>query len=115
MEIPLTEILTSLKSPACPVCRYHFGPASCFDDDEYEKLGAMYDEAVSTLTAALGSQFDPIPSFPGECVERAACWQRGNEVVYAILTFADNTRYRSLILGVARRGTVVTGCWGSDT
>jgi hypothetical protein len=101
------EVLDRLRSPACGACRYEFGPASCFDDEGYGRLGALYAEAVAGLTATDGPSLEPTPTFPGVDVEQAACWRRGGGVLYALLSRGDNTRLRSLTLGLARRGTVV--------
>ena len=113
MTAPLDDVLARLSEPGCGVCRYEFGPVSCFDDEPYERLGAMFAEAVAALTASDGPPLAPTPSFPGVDVERAACWRRGAGVVYALLSWGDNTRYRHFAVGFARRGTVVAGCWGT--
>lgn len=110
-ETTLHAVLTRLSSPACAVGRHQIGTASCFDEAEYDQLGAWFDEAVAKLTGVYGSPIQPQPSFPGEHVDRAVCWRDGDRVVYALLSWSDNTRYRTLTLGVAARGTVVAGCW----
>lgn len=104
-------VLIKLSSPACGVCRHQIATASCFDESEYDQLGAWYDEAVDSLTAVHGSPMRPQPAFPGEHIDRASCWRDGDRVLYALLSWTDNTRYRTLTLGVAARGTVVVGCW----
>jgi hypothetical protein len=105
------QVLNQLLSPACGVCRHHIATASCFDEIGYDQLGAWFDEAVVALNGVYGMPIQPQPSFPGEDVERAACWRVRDRVVYALLSWGDNTRNRTLTLGIAARGTVVSGCW----
>lgn len=104
-------VLAKLLSPACAVGRHRIATASCFDEAEYHQLGAWFDEAVAALTAVYGPSITPQPAFPGEEVECAACWRDTDRVLYTLLSWGDNTRYRTLTLGVAARGTVVAGCW----
>lgn len=111
MKVLFPEALDRLRSPGCGVGAYDFGPASCFDEEAYERLGVMFDEAVAAFTACEGTPLQPTPTFPDKHVERAACWRRGDRMLYAVLSWEDNTRYRLLTLGLARRGTVVAGCW----
>lgn len=114
MTVDFEEALARLSAPECGVCRYEFGPAPCDDDVAYERLGAMFEEAVATFTGHDGPPLVPTPSFSGIDAERAACWRRDRGVVYVLLSWSDNTRYRHLSIGFARRGTVVAGCWGHD-
>ena len=106
------SVLDKLLSPACAVGRHRIGTASCFDETECGQLGAWFDEAATSLTISYGPPIQPQPAFPGEDVDRAACWRDGDRVLYALLSWDDNTRYRTLTLGIAARGTVVAGCWG---
>jgi len=114
MSVAFDEALARLGEHGCRVCRYEFGPVSCFDEEPYERLGDMFAEAVAALTGRDGPPITPTPSFPGVDVERAACWRRDSGMVYAVLSWADNTRSRCLAVGFARRGTVVAGCWGTN-
>ena len=114
MVQPFAEVLARLRSPACGTCRHEVGTAWFLDEAEYDRLGSLFDEAVAEFTSSDGPPLDPVPRFPGLDVERAACWRRGEAVLYVVLSWGDNTRCRSLTLGLARRGTVVAGCWGSD-
>jgi hypothetical protein len=106
------EVLARLREHESGACRYDYGPASCFDEEPCERLGAMFAEAVAAFTDRHGPPLEPTPAFPGIDVERAACWRRRDGVLYALLSWSDNTRNRHLTVGFAQRGTVVAGCWG---
>jgi hypothetical protein len=69
---------------------------------------------VAGLAAMDGPPLEPTPAFPGAHVDRAACWRRERGMLYALLSWEDNTRIRILTLGLARRGTVVAGCWAEE-
>src|SRR4051794_3232768 len=112
MAVPFAEALARLRAPECGTCRYEFGPASFTEEGEYDRLVDWYAEAVAALTAEGGPPLEPTPAFVGGIdVERAACWRRPGAIAYVLLSWGDNTRYRLLTLGLARRGTVVAGCW----
>lgn len=111
MDASFQELLESLKSPACGICRRVWGPASVFDDEEYDALGTMYEEAVAAFTESDGKPLQPTPKFQSEDVDRAECWRRGDQMLYVLLSLEDNTRICYLKIGLANRGTVVTGCW----
>jgi hypothetical protein len=102
-----SEIVASLQTASAGVCEHLVGSASFVDEGDYEQLGLQYDDAVAAFTRSDGTPVEPTPRFPGLDVERAACWRRGDLTLYAVLTFGDNTRIRTLTLGIARRGTVV--------
>lgn len=101
-------------SPNCPVCRFEVGMASCFDEEDYDQLGEQYDEAVANLTNRYGLPIAPTPTFLETDLDKATCWKVDQGVVYAMLDFGDNTRIRMLTLGLARPGTVVSGCWSEQ-
>jgi hypothetical protein len=112
MALTFSEALAALRSPACGVCRYRFGPAGFDDEDGYDRLGTQFTEAVAALTETDGPPLDPGPTFPGMDIERAVCWRRGERAAYVALSWEDNTRCRFLTLGLARRGEVIAGVWG---
>ncbi len=103
----LQEVLSQLQRRESGVCQHRIGWASFLDEDDYDQLGRQFDEAVAAFTASDGEPVDATPRFPGEDVERAACWKRGAMTLYVLLAFEDNTRIRTLTIGLARPGTVV--------
>lgn len=92
------ESLAKLQSPKCEPCRYWFS-ASFLDDNDYDRLEQWYNEAVSAFATSDG-QPCAAPPLPGADVERVTCWQRGNQLLYAVLSWGDNTRVRILTIGL---------------
>lgn len=113
METAFRTALSELAADTTTICRHEFGPVSFLDEEQYDQLGELYAEAVTVLEAKHGEPIKPTPDFQAEDVERATCWLIISGIVYVLLSFRDNTRQRVLILGVARQGTIVTGCWES--
>jgi hypothetical protein len=109
VQTSFSDALNQLRSPACGVCRFVIGSASCFDEEPFERLGAQYAEALAALTATDGPPLEPAPVFQGVDVERAACWRREQGTLYALLSWEDNTRIRVLTAGIARQGTLGGG------
>ena len=72
------------------------------------QLGTLFDEAVRALAAAYGEPADGY-ALPNVDAERAAFWDRGGLVVFALLALADNTRLRTLALGARKRGDLTRG------
>lgn len=107
LRMTLHEILDQLQRCESGACKHRIGWASFADEDDYDQLGQQFDEAVAAFTASDGEPIHPTPRFPDEYVERAACWQRGTMILYVLLAFEDNTRIRTLTIGLARPGTVV--------
>jgi hypothetical protein len=106
----LTEVLTAVQSPGAGPCLFRFS-ASAFDDDDYDRLGAWYDEAAATLAGTFGPPLEPCPRVIEPIdVERVACWRRPGGFAFVLLWWGDNTRVRLLEVGLAAPGTVFAGC-----
>jgi hypothetical protein len=99
------ESLAKLRSPKCEPCRHGFS-ASFLDDDEYDRLEQWYNEAVSAFTASDGTPC-AAPPLPGADVERVTCWQRNDKLLYAVLSYGDNTRVRILTIGLFRDASLL--------
>jgi hypothetical protein len=106
MSLSFSEALARLTTDAGVVCRFRVGSASFDDEAEWERLGAEFDEAARAFTAAYGAPLAGPCDYPGQDVDRSACWLVAGKVLYALLTLEDNTRIRWLTLGVANRGEV---------
>ncbi len=102
----LSEAIRQVQLSA-GACKYVVERASFIDEEDYDRLGQQYDEAVAAFNASDGESLEPTPRFPGQDVEKARCWKRGAMILYVLLSFEDNTRIRCLTIGVARHGTVV--------
>lgn len=92
------EVLTKLRSSTCGPCR-HWYSASFVDDVEYDLLEEWYRETVAALTTTDGAPMVS-PQLPGVDVERSVCWKRGDQTLYAVLSWGDNTRVRILTVGL---------------
>jgi hypothetical protein len=106
------EALSRLQSPNCGTCRYRFGPASFEDEEDYDKLGRWYADAVAALTNDFGPPLEPPPQIAEPIdAEKVACWRRPGGMAFVLLAWEDNTRVRYLEVGLAARGTMFAGCW----
>ena len=103
MPIAYSEALARLRGRQPDLGRYPIGSA-WFDEEHYDRLGEQFDEAVRALSQAHGVPLPGGYAFPGLHVEKSACWDWGDGVVYAVLTWEDNTRQRTLTLGCCLRG-----------
>ena len=92
------EGLSKLRSSSCEPCR-HWYSASFADDVEYDLLEEWYNEAVTALTITDGTP-NIAPRLPGFDAERCTCWKRGEMMLYALLSWGDNTRVRILTVGL---------------
>lgn len=99
--------LSELQAGRTGACKHLVGSAWFLDEEDYDRLGQQFDEAVAAFTASDGEPIQPTPRFPGQDVDKAKCWRRGVMILYVALTFGDNTRIRMLTIGLAHPGTVV--------
>ena len=101
------EALVIVQTPATGADLYR-ASASCFDEeDEYDRLGEQYEQAVATLHAAFGPPIEPWPRVNEPIdVEKLTCWHRPAGIVYVMLWFGDNTRIRVLEIGLVKRDTM---------
>lgn len=107
MKADFAEILSQMRAEKVFAGRHLIGSSSIGEEEEYDRLGNLFEQAVRDLSAVHGEPIQPSPQFPGLEVEKAACWQSDNKILYALLTLEDNSRIRNFLLGAARRGEVV--------
>lgn len=104
MKPELQDLLEGLSS-ASPDCgRHSLGYASAFDEEEYERQGTLFADAVKAFTVAHGEPLADGFVLPGCHVDRAVFWGLDGKTLYALLEYHDNTRIRELALGVCRDG-----------
>lgn len=102
MSDPFASALLRLASGANELCEHRADQTSVFDDEASERLSQRYEAAVSAFTDAFGDPSRDAFRFPDLEVECAACWERPGKILYAAVSLEDNTRLRTLIVGVRR-------------
>lgn len=111
MGVEFPVILSQLRSGIGGRCEHAIGSAGIADETNWDRLRAQYDEAVRTFTATYGEPAKIQYGFPGKEIEQATCWEQSGKILYALLSYLDNTRIRRLTLGVSTSDelTIVAG------
>lgn len=100
MSLSFPDVLARLQTGIGDRSHYVVGSAGIGDEDDWNRLGAQFDEARRTFTQTYGEPAKIKVSFPDAQVERVVCWEISGKILYALLSYLDNTRIRRLTLGV---------------